>query len=318
MRGLLLLVGAVLAVGAAAGCGDNDKFEPSATGGTAGSGGGTGGTAGGGGGVGGSTGGAGGSAGATGGAGGTGGGASGGAGALVLAPNNEVLVIDAAKTPIEASTVFSAKLSGADVTPQTTFSVPAAYGSFVGALFTSTPALPGLAVSGTTVVQATAGAVPGSTKLSLIRLEASGLSAKPFVILPYGATSKTLKARIKVTPTYGSVKDITLALANNSANGATDATKLVVSVEALGAGDGPLNCPTASVKDAVGDDGIPDIFVGVASGLPVCFEVTFKDNAYVFPQAEIRGLVLDAVAVGKPGDAKAPAVPVYIFVPPTP
>ena len=49
MRAFLLLVGAVLAVGATAGCGDNDKFEPSATGGAAGSGGGTGGTAGGGG-----------------------------------------------------------------------------------------------------------------------------------------------------------------------------------------------------------------------------------------------------------------------------
>lgn len=247
-----------------------------------------------------------------------GGGGSGGAGALVIAPSNEVLVIDAAKTPIEASAVYSAKVDGKDVTPTTTFTIPSAYGSFVGALFTSTPALPGLAVAGTTSVQATAGPASGSTKLSLIRLEASGSTAKPFVVLPYGNSAKKLKTVVVVTPAFGSSKDITLALANNAANGVTDATKLVVSFEAMATGDGVHSCASASVKDAVGNDGIPDIFTVVASGLPLCFEITFKDNAYVFPQAEIRSLVLDAVAVGKPGDVKAPAVPVYIFVPPTP
>lgn len=309
MRAFLLLVGAVLAVGAATACGDDDKSGPSGSGGSA-----TGGSAGSGGG---GTGGLGGSAGSGGSA--TGGSSgSGGAAQLVIEPNNEVLLIDAAKTPIEASAVYSAKVDGKDVTPTTTFTVPSAYGSFVGALFTSASALPGLAVAGTASVQATAGTASGSTKLSLIRLEASGSTAKPFVILPYGATAKKLKTVVVVTPAFGSPKDITLTLANNSANGVTDATKLVVSFEAMAAGDGVHSCASASVKDVVGNDGIPDFFLNVATGLPLCFEITFKDNAYVFPQAEIRSLVLDAVAVGKPGDVKAPAVPVYIFVPPTP
>jgi hypothetical protein len=320
MRGLQFLVGAVLAVGATVACGEDDNGRPSgsggsATGGSAGSGGSTAGAGGGGGTTGGAagTGGAGGSAGST-----DGGGGSGGSSALVIAPSNEVLVIDAAKTPVEASAVYSAKVDGKDVTPTTAFTIPSAYGSFVGALFTSTAALPGLAVAGTTTVQATAGPAAGSTKLSLIRLEASGSTANPFVVLPYGAAAKTLKTVVVVTPAFGATKDITLALSNNAANGTTDATKLVVSFKAMATGDGVHSCASASVKDAVGNDGIPDIFTAVASGLPLCFEITFKDNAYVFPQAEIRSLVLDAVAIGQPGAVKAPAVPVYIFVPPTP
>ncbi len=309
MRSLLFLLGALAAVGAATACGGDDDSKPAGSGGSA-----SGGTAG----TGGATGGSAGSSGS--GGSGTGGssGSGGGTAKLEIAPINEVLIVDAAKTPVEASAVYSAKLEGKDATPNTVFTVPAAYGSFVGALFTSASSLPGLAVSATTQVQATSGGASGSTKLSLIRLEASGSLGKPFVILPYGATAKTLKTVVAVTNTFGSPKDITLALANNSGNGVTDATKLVVTVEAMAKGDGVHCVSSAPVKDAVGNDGIPDVFTGVGSGYPVCFEITFKDNAFVFPEAEIRSLVLDAVAVGQPGAVKAPAVPVYVFVPPTP
>lgn len=310
MRSFLFLLGALAAGGVAVGCGDDDDSKPSGSGGSA-----TGGNAG--------TGGAatGGSAGIAGSGGGGTGGTSGSGGSgvqLELAPLNEVLVIDTAKTPVEASAVYSAKLAGKDVTPTTVFSVPAAYGSFVGALFTSASALPGLAVSATTQVQATSGGASGSTKLSLIRLEASGSLGKPFVILPYGSAAKTLKTVVAVTPTFGSPKDITLTLANNTGNGVTDATKLVITVEAMAKGDSVLGCASGSVKDAVGNDGVPDIFVGGPVGQTLCFEITFKDNAYVFPEAEVRSLVLDAIAVGYPGAVKAPAVPVYVFVPPKP
>ncbi|MCC6903465.1 MAG: hypothetical protein IT377_31130 [Polyangiaceae bacterium] len=309
MRSLLFLLGALAAVGAATACGGDDDSKPAGSGGSA-----SGGTAG----TGGATGGSAGSSGS--GGSGTGGssGSGGGTAKLEIAPINEVLIVDAAKTPVEASAVYSAKLEGKDATPNTVFTVPAAYGSFVGALFTSASSLPGLAVSATTQVQATSGGASGSTKLSLIRLEASGSLGKPFVILPYGSAAKTLKTVVAVTPTFGSPKDITLTLANNTGNGVTDATKLVITVEAMAKGDSVLGCASGSVKDAVGNDGVPDIFVGGPVGQTLCFEITFKDNAYVFPEAEVRSLVLDAIAVGYPGAVKAPAVPVYVFVPPKP
>ena len=241
---------------------------------------------------------------------------SGSSGTLTLAPANTVLVIDAAKGS-GATATYAATLASVDVTSKTTFTVPSTYGSFTGAIFTSALTLPGLAVSGTTKVDATTTGGSGSTKLSLIRLAASGTDAKPFVILPYGQAAKSLKTVVKVTPVFASAKDVVLALSNSPSNGANDATKLVVAVAALAPGEASLGCPAHTAKDTDAD-GILDTFFSVTSGTPLCWEVTFKDNASVAAQPDITTLVLDAVATGQPNNVKVPSVPVYAFVPPTP
>lgn len=242
----------------------------------------------------------------------------GGSGTLTLTPANAVLLIDSAKQPlVGATTTYSAKLGGQDVTTTTTFSMPSTFGTFTGAIMTSVTALPGLAIAATTTVDAKSAGGTGTGKLSFIRLGASGIDAQPYVLLPFGSSAPSLKAIVKLAPTFGTAKDISLTLGNAAANGAIDATKVVAGFAALGAGVPALGCAANATKDTDADT-VQDLFLAVVSGAPICFEITFKDNATIPAQAAIQALSLDAVPVGQPGSVKGSAVPVYVFVPPTP
>jgi hypothetical protein len=186
--------------------------------------------------------------------------------------------------------------------------------SFVSAL-----SLPGLAVAGTTHVDATSAGAKTSTSLTLIALKASGVDADPYAILPYLGTAASKTAIVKLAPNLGApgnVADVHMSLASDPSN-AVDATLLVSSVAAMDKGDATRGCSPQPAKDTDAD-GVLDIFTAVQSGQPVCFEITFKDNTLLAKKPAVQVLQLVATAIAEPGAKSVQTRKAYIFVPPAP
>jgi len=240
---------------------------------------------------------------------------------LDITPKTAVVLLDTAKAPAAPATQpYLAKLDGADVTATTAFTVAdPGYGSFSGVSFVSALTLPGLAVAGTTRVDATNAAAKATTRLSVIALKTSGADPDPYVILPYLGTPTSKTAIVKLAPNLGApanVADIHLTLTSDPSN-ASDASLLVTSIAAMSAGEVAHGCPAQTAKDT-NADGVLDIFTAVVSATPLCFLVTFKDNNLVAATSSIRVLQLIATAVAQPAAASVQSRKAYVFVPPTP
>lgn len=71
----------------------------------------------------------------------------------------------------------------------------------------------------------------------------------------------------------GTQYDVTVALSNEPSNpGGVDATKFLQPPTALANGDSVNACPAHTAKDTNGD-GVPDTFVAVIPGTPLCFQM---------------------------------------------
>ena len=226
-------------------------------------------------------------------------------------------MLDTAKNPVVPATqVYSAKLDGADATSTTSFSLSeSGYGSFSGVTFVSALTLPGLAVAGTTRVLGASAGAQASTSLTLIALKVTGNNPDAFAVLPYLGAATSKKTIVKFIPSLAA--DFHVALANDASNGSVDASLLVASLVPMDQGDAGLGCSAQTAKDT-NADGVPDTFVGVASGTPLCFGLLFKDNALVPVKATVQVLQLVATLIAEPGTKNSGSKQVYVFVPPAP
>ncbi len=241
--------------------------------------------------------------------------------ALDISPKNALLMLDTAKASAAAvSQVYAATLDGADATAATTFTVSdTGYGSFSGAKFVSSVSLPGLAVAGTIAVQGTNAGANATTNLTLIALKLSGDDPDPFDVLPYMGTTTTPTATVKLVGDLGTPQttaDLHTTLTNGPSNGAADATAFVRSITAMDQGDATLGCPAHAAKDT--GSGVLDTFLNVVSNTPVCFKITFKDNASVPAKRSVQVLELVATLIADPGARTITTKRVYLFVPPVP
>ncbi|MBI2389353.1 MAG: hypothetical protein HYV09_07130 [Deltaproteobacteria bacterium] len=116
----------------------------------------------------------------------------------------------------------------------------------------------------------------------------------------------------------GTQFDVTALASNDPSNpDGVDATKFIESLRAMEEGNPAAGCPpmTGKVKDRSGD-GVPETFIGLVVGTPVCFEILPKMNDFVAPKETAQFFNAFIDVIGLPGSIKLDRRSVLFLVPP--
>ncbi len=212
--------------------------------------------------------------------------------AIAVEPANSTVTYDLAASPAQPATKrFSARLDGQDVTAASAFELDdPTLGAFSGPMFSSTVPLPLTAIGRTMIVTARASGKVGRTKLTIVRVRATG-DAKDFLF--YAPRGKEPYPDRDLLSVYASVagggagSDVKVVLRNDEANPpGVDARKLV-EIRAMAEGNPKMPTPVCApqaTKDTDGD-GVHDTFVAASEERALCFEVSPKPNVTI-PSAE--------------------------------